>query len=643
MQTPRRYRLILLVLVCVLCGLGLWLALGQATALRAQAPDQPWRQRMLADRQPAQLLEPLSFTPCTNGMAGSYPCQNVDLLAFMPLAQIGGGEANDIWGWTDSKSGREFAIIGRTNGTGFVEVTDPQNPVYMGSLPTHSGNSLWRDIKVYANHAFIVSEASAHGIQVFDLDRLTKVNNPPVTFTEDAHYGGFGSAHNLVINEDSGYAYGVGANCGGGLHMVDIRTPTSPVGAGCFSADGYTHDAQCVNYVGPDPDHQGKEICFNANEDTLTVVDVTNKGAPVQLSRNPYAGWSYAHQGWLTEDQRYFFLDDEGDEASYGHNTRTYVWDVTNLDAPVLVGSHTGSVPAIDHNLYVRDNLMYQANYRAGLRVLEIVNPATATLQEIAFFDVYPSSDSPNFNGAWSVYPYFDSGVVVVSGIEQGLFVLQPPVPVAPVAATLTPDTHLAAGSGSVVVHDFALANVGGMDDVYTLTVSGGVWPTTLLTPTPVAVTAGTAVTLSVAVTAPYGTATGHVFTIAATSSLDPAYQLTSSGTTEVFAVTAGGSAAVAAWGETVTHTVALTNSGSVTDTFTVGIAGNGWTAVSDTPALTLGPGASGSVRVAVTAGSGAADTAVLTFTSGLNPAVYSRVPLTTTTLLTYLPVARKA
>ena len=137
----------------------------------------------------------------------------------MPLADIGGGNGNDIWGWTDSQTNKEYAIMGRTTGTAFVDISDPENPVYLGNLPTHTANSSWRDIKVYNNHAFIVSEASGHGMQIFDLSQLGTVGSPPVTFSNTAHYSDFGNAHNIVINEDSGFAYAVGTStCSGGLH-----------------------------------------------------------------------------------------------------------------------------------------------------------------------------------------------------------------------------------------------------------------------------------------------------------------------------------------------------------------------------------------------------------------------------------------
>ena len=125
-------------------------------------------------------------------------------------------------------------------------------------------------------------------MQIFDLRRLRDVVSPPVQFTEDGWYGGFENCHDIVVNTATGFAYCVGSNtCSGGLHMMNLApNPLQPQFVGCFSADGYTHDAQCVIYNGPDTAHVGKEICFASNEDTLTIVDVTNKSAPVMLSQD---------------------------------------------------------------------------------------------------------------------------------------------------------------------------------------------------------------------------------------------------------------------------------------------------------------------------------------------------------------------
>ncbi len=365
-------------------------------------------------------------TPCVDGFAGDYPCFGIDLFADIPVGELGGGaNGNDCWGWV-GPTGREYAIYCRSNGTAFVEITDPANPVYLGNLATHTTSSLWRDAKVFNNYAFIVSEAGMHGMQVFDLMQLESVENPPVEFVEAAHYGLFGNAHNIAINEASGFAYAIGSNTfAGGLHIVDINDPLNPVIAGDFAQDGYTHDVQVVMYNGPDENFIGSEIAFAANENTVTIVDCTNKLNCTMLSSIDYDEVGYIHQGWLTEDQRYFLVNDELDEINFGNNTRTYIFDVQDLTNPLLVGFFESHLPSSDHNLYTKGHYCYQANYRAGLRILDILGVAQGELEEVAFFDTNPESDQPGFTGAWSVYPYFPSGNVIISTFSH-LFVVRP-------------------------------------------------------------------------------------------------------------------------------------------------------------------------------------------------------------------------
>ena len=254
-------------------------------------------------------------TPCINGMSGGYPCENVEMLSYMSGGSIGGGDMNDIWGWVDPTYGTEYVIIGRTNGTAFIDISDPLNPVYKANLPTATSSSMWRDIKVYNNHAFIVAEAGGHGMQVVDLTTLSNITSPPQTIEADAIYSGWGNAHNIVINESTAKAYGVGTSTfEGGLHILDISNPTDPTLIGEFSNDGYTHDAQVVSYIGPDTNYQGKEIAFCCNENTVAVVDVTNPNDAVLISSTGYSGVNYTHQGWLTEDHAYFISNDELDE-----------------------------------------------------------------------------------------------------------------------------------------------------------------------------------------------------------------------------------------------------------------------------------------------------------------------------------------
>jgi choice-of-anchor B domain-containing protein len=366
--------------------------------------------------------------PCVNGFSNGYPCNGFDLMSHIPIDVLGGDGArgNDSWGWTDPQSGKEYALVGTTTNAAFVDITDPSNPIFLGILPTATSNSVWRDIKVYNNHAFIVSEADNHGMQIFDLTRLRNVASPPEIFTADVHYTGFGSAHNIVINEDSGFAYAVGTDTfNGGPHFVNIQNPISPIAAGGYANAAYSHDAQVVTYNGPDADYTGKEILIGSNENEVVIVDVTDKNNPTQISTIDYSNIGYTHQGWFTENMEYFLLGDEIDEINFGLNSRTVVFDFNDLDNPVIHMEYSGPTAAIDHNGYVVGNTFYIANYTAGLRAVDISNIESGVMTETGFIDTYISNNNTAFNGAWNIYPFFESGNIVVSDIDGGLFVVR--------------------------------------------------------------------------------------------------------------------------------------------------------------------------------------------------------------------------
>ena len=373
-----------------------------------------------------------SQTPCTGNMSGAFPCDDYDLMDLFSKTTLSAEDGSDIWGWTDTLDGKEYAIMTFEDKTCFLDITDPVNPVYKGFLNSNAGSHFWRDVKVYNNHAFIVADnVGAHGMQVFDLKRLRSVASPPENFAADtvltAGFDGstIGSCHNIVINESKAKAYLVGcrsANAGGPI-VIDISNPTSPVAIGQYTAEGYTHDAQVVTYDGPDPNHQGKEILIGSNESKVVILDVTTPTAITKISEVTYSSTSYTHQGWFNADKKYFLVGDEGDEQDSGNKTRTIIFDFTDLDLPTYHSQFLNTTSAIDHNLYVDGNLMYQANYSSGLRVLNIANINNIT--EVGYFDTNPDSEGVNFRGAWSVYPYFSSGNIIVSDTERGFFVIK--------------------------------------------------------------------------------------------------------------------------------------------------------------------------------------------------------------------------
>ncbi|MGH7179583.1 MAG: choice-of-anchor B family protein, partial [Tepidisphaeraceae bacterium] len=312
--------------------------------------------------------------------AVSYPSQGVALMSHLPLNTIGGGTSgSSIYGWVDPQTRREYAIMGRSNGTAFVDVTDPVNPVFVANLPAQNGEATrWREPKVYKNTVYVAVDQGGVGMQVMNLAKLRAYAGTTMTLTADNMYNEVAGIHTLAVNPASGFLYAAGTETySGGIHAIDARNPLNPVHAGGFADDGYTHEIQVVNYHGPDTDWQNSEIAFasdafSGGSAKLAIVDVTNKSAMTRIAARTYPGGVFAHQGWLTDDHRYFFLGDEYDENNNvtGGHTRTHVWDMYDLDNPVYKGHVDLATTSIDHNLYVKGDYVFETNYTSGLRIL---------------------------------------------------------------------------------------------------------------------------------------------------------------------------------------------------------------------------------------------------------------------------------
>ncbi len=362
--------------------------------------------------------------------AVEFPSSGIDLRSWISLPEFdpATSAANDCWGYV-APSGREYALIGLSLGTAFVEVTDPGNAQIVDVVagPTSS----WRDIKTYQQFAYAVSEGGG-GIQVFD---LSLIDDGVVSLVNTITTGGRLQTHDVAINTESGMLYRVGGGGSSpvnGLRIYSLATPSTPVFVGEWH-DRYCHDAQVVTW--DEPPYVGTEVAFCYANDTaisgnpgieiLDVSDPANIGVigSINLSLPPIFSHAayYAHQGWLSPDRQYVYFNDEVDEAETGNPTTTRVIDLSDLSNPTQVAIFSNGNPARDHNLYTKGALIFESNYRSGLRVFSASDPLAPI--EIAHFDTYPADDNANYNGLWSVYPYLPSGTIIGSDIEKGLFV----------------------------------------------------------------------------------------------------------------------------------------------------------------------------------------------------------------------------
>ncbi len=419
-------------------------ALSMLAGTQAGAHDDDVRK--ILDKLPA-VYGPVWMQGMATQRGSEFDSSNITLLAHIPLNNFTGvdsTEGNDCWGYV-SPSGKEYAIMGLMGGYAFVDITNPSSPVIVDKVT--GPVSMWHDVKVVGEYAYGVSEGGS-GVQVMDLSDIDSGNVSLVTNWES---GGYSTTHNIIANEEAGTLWLAGANVGnGGLLHVDISNPASPSFDGGWT-EMYVHDAQVVTWH--DGALDGRELAFVAGgfsggfqSTGLRVVDVTNPNNPTTLSTLFYPNAGYAHQVWLSTDRKYLYLNDELDEGATVSVTTTRIINVEDPANPFLVDTYTTGKAAIDHNLYTRDHVVYQANYRSGLRVFDAIDPTNPV--EVAYFDTFPNSDSAEFNGAWSSYPFFPSGNIIVSDIERGLFVMRVDAPLRPLAlaadgsnpGTLKPD-----------------------------------------------------------------------------------------------------------------------------------------------------------------------------------------------------------
>ena len=401
------------------------------------------------------------------------------------------GMMSDLWGWT-SPLGEEYALATNSGGIAIVRVTDPENPVFLGKVPSQDpaafGN-IWGDPATFGNYAYFVTENVPSKIAIVDmsgLDGLPAASSPgellpaPTIFWSG---GGYLSSHNMFINPDSGFAYVAGVRldaagnaCGNpnparfNTLILDLNgDPLNPTVAACID-DAGEHDFYVVNYIGPDTEHQGKEIAFvfdgrdregqamgNPVGGKTLIWDVTDKANIFELASFRTEGMVFSQNGWTTQEQDFLFIGDEIDELveagwlfSYEFTepiaeptnkpqTGTYIIDIRDLDAPVFKRRFTDGTIGLDHNFMVEGDKLIMASYTSGTRVLQINRDMNNNvwLDPVAVMDTEPRLQenilnikqeekfSSAFLGQWGIYAFPASDTIIASDINNGLIVMR--------------------------------------------------------------------------------------------------------------------------------------------------------------------------------------------------------------------------
>lgn len=322
-----------------------------------------------------------------------------------PLSQFGSIYAA-CWGWT-APNGREYAILCCVTGTSFVDITDTNNIVEKDFVP--GSTTPWREVKVYQNYAYVVTDNAGGGMQIINMSFLPD----SVSLVKTWNYTGFTQGHSISNSGRFMYINGGNAASNGGIAIVDLLDPVNPVRRGRYTSK-YVHDSFIRN------DTIYAAIMFN---NQYGILDARNKDTIRVIKEfNNLPSYSLTHNCEITADRKYLITTDEGQSPPGS----VKIWNIQNYDMITYVGSLRPSTPAtnnaIGHNIFIKGNLLVVSHYEAGIRFFDL-RGLPNSVQEVAFYDTYPGADSAAYRGNWGAYPYFASGKIISSDMQTGLWI----------------------------------------------------------------------------------------------------------------------------------------------------------------------------------------------------------------------------
>lgn len=330
---------------------------------------------------------------------------NIDSLSHINYQTLHGANLNDVWGYVDELN-NEYAIVGTSQGTSIVDVTDPSNPQEVFWIA--GSNSIWRDPCVYGDYAYITTEAS-DGLLIIDLSPLPASTVLPTVYYSGTVSAPWHSAHTCFVDEN-GFAYIFGADRGeGGVIILNVQTdPMAPIEVGEFQ-NWYVHDGFVRNDT---------MYLAHISDGFVSLVDISDKANPVLLGTRTTPN-DFAHNVWPASNGPFIFTTDEISGAyiaSYDISDPSNIFEVDRIQNSPGHG-------VIPHNTHWKDEYLITSYYSDGIVIHDVTYPYN--IIKVGEYDTYPIQ-TPDFDGCWGVYPFLPSGTILASDITQGLFILGP-------------------------------------------------------------------------------------------------------------------------------------------------------------------------------------------------------------------------
>ena len=312
---------------------------------------------------------------------------------------------NDVWGYSD-ELGNEYAIVGLFDGVSIIDITNVNfpNEVYR----SYGEDCVWRDLKVFGDYLYVTNEADS-GLLIIDLTELPNSSNLSEKRFNTDNGALFTTAHNIFIDK-KGQGFVCGANYGNqGVIIYDLKTdPMNPSFIGLID-DFYVHDVFVIG-----------DTLYTSNiaKGEFMVYDISDPSLPIVIGNQTTSG-NFTHNTWASQDGHFLFTTDEINGGSIDS------YDVQNMSNIEYLDSFKKFPNGVEmpHNVTVKDSLLFISYYREGLVIVDAQKPTN--LIELVAFDTDTNMSGANVGGAWGVYPYLPSGKILISDINNGLFVLE--------------------------------------------------------------------------------------------------------------------------------------------------------------------------------------------------------------------------
>ena len=327
----------------------------------------------------------------------------------LPATVQYGNVYNAVWGY--ERDGHEYGIIGSIPGTHIIEVTDPANLVEVAFIPGawQALDVVHREFKTYRDRLYGVTDEGQGTLQIIDLRWLP--DSAPVLYDSNDLLH---RAHTLWIDSTNARLYTWAGSTQAALY--DLTDPDLPVLLNDCEADipwwggqvGVVHDG----YV-------RDNIAYVNDQDGMHIVDFTSTITPQLLgSLTSYPQPGYNHSGWLHDNGWLYVQADE----THGTDLKLFdVSDPTSIEFVDTIGVEWSEY-SIPHNPCFKGDELHVSYYYDGYWLWSVADPFNTQL--LGYYDTSLEPHDNSYKGAWGVYPYLPSGLVLVSDMQRGLFVI---------------------------------------------------------------------------------------------------------------------------------------------------------------------------------------------------------------------------